>query len=42
MGSRALSSGKFMPAGMVAILSLGMMARYGMRYLNAEPPSKAN
>ena len=42
MGSRALSSGKFMPAGMVAILSLGMMARYGMRYLNTEPPSKAN
>jgi len=39
MGSRALSSGKFMPAGMVAILSLGMMARYGMRYFNKEAES---
>merc|ERR1711997_1007357 len=45
MGSRALNSGKFMPAGMVAILSLGMMARHGIRYFNAaetEPPSKTS
>lgn len=35
MGSRALNSGKLMPAGLVAILSLGMVARFGMRFLQA-------
>jgi len=42
MGQRALASGKFMPAGLVAALSLGMVARYGMRYFTAESPSKSN
>ena len=31
MGSRFLNSGKFMPAGLVTVLSLAMLARYGMR-----------
>lgn len=35
MGSRFLNSGKFMPAGLVAILSLGMVVRYGLRWVNA-------
>lgn len=32
MGQRFLSSGKFMPAGLVAALSLAMVVRYGLRY----------
>ena len=32
MGTRAVKSGKFMPAGLVAILSLAMVARFGYRY----------
>ena len=40
MGSQALSLGKFMPTGMVAILSLGMMARYGMRHFNKDAESR--
>ena len=31
MGSRFYNSGKFMPAGLVTVLSLAMLARYGMR-----------
>lgn len=33
MGSRAINSGKFMPAGMVAILSVAMVTRYALRYI---------
>ncbi|ORZ20395.1 transmembrane protein 14C-like protein [Absidia repens] len=33
MGSRFSKSGKFMPAGLVSLLSLIMAARYGYRYL---------
>ncbi len=44
MGSRALNSGKFMPAGLVAILSLGMVARFGVRYFTtaSNGPSKTS
>jgi len=31
MGTRFIQSGKFMPAGMVAVLSLVMALRYGYR-----------
>ena len=42
MGQRAISSGKFMPAGLVAALSLAMVARYSMRYYQAiNSPSKS-
>ena len=40
MGSRAFNSGKFMPAGLVAVLSLGMMARFGYRYFSGNSPVK--
>eukprot|EP00088_Acartia_fossae_P032850 TRINITY_DN335_c0_g1_i4.p1 TRINITY_DN335_c0_g1~~TRINITY_DN335_c0_g1_i4.p1 ORF type:complete len:111 (-),score=16.93 TRINITY_DN335_c0_g1_i4:25-357(-) len=30
MGARAAKSGKLMPAGAIALLSLGMVARYGI------------
>jgi len=33
MGWRFAQSGKFMPAGLVSLLSLGMVIRYGMRLL---------
>lgn len=33
MGFRFYNSGKFMPAGLVALLSLGQVARLGMRTL---------
>ncbi|KAI8343723.1 transmembrane protein 14C-like protein [Chlamydoabsidia padenii] len=33
MGSRFSKSGKFMPAGLVSLLSLIMVARYGYRLL---------
>ena len=42
MGSRAISSGKFMPAGLVAVLSLAMVARYSLRHFSSEGPSKSN
>ena len=32
MGYKAVNSGKFMPAGLVAVLSLAMVARFGYRY----------
>ncbi|TRY75332.1 hypothetical protein TCAL_01351 [Tigriopus californicus] len=35
MGSRFLNSGKIMPAGLVAVLSLAMVVRYGLRWANA-------
>lgn len=31
MGARAAKSGKLMPAGAIAFLSLGMVARYGLQ-----------
>ncbi|ESO88236.1 hypothetical protein LOTGIDRAFT_219297 [Lottia gigantea] len=34
MGARFINSGKFMPAGLVATLSLLMVARLGMRLMN--------
>eukprot|EP00088_Acartia_fossae_P062589 TRINITY_DN75699_c0_g1_i1.p1 TRINITY_DN75699_c0_g1~~TRINITY_DN75699_c0_g1_i1.p1 ORF type:complete len:112 (+),score=10.18 TRINITY_DN75699_c0_g1_i1:33-368(+) len=34
MGARALKSGKLMPAGMIAILSLGMLTRYSFMFYN--------
>lgn len=33
MGKRFLASGKFMPAGLVTLVSLGMLVRYGSRLL---------
>lgn len=43
MGQRFVSSGKFMPAGLVAALSLAMVARYGLRYYQGlNSPSKSN
>lgn len=38
MGSRAVSSGKFMPAGLVAILSVAMISRYALRYVAQTGP----
>ena len=32
MGSRFINSGKVMPAGLVAALSLAMVVRYGLRF----------
>ncbi|KDE04752.1 hypothetical protein MVLG_04808 [Microbotryum lychnidis-dioicae p1A1 Lamole] len=33
MGPRALRSGKFMPSGLVTLLSVGLLVRFGMRLL---------
>ena len=42
MGQRAVSSGKFMPAGLVACLSLAMVARYSLKYYQGlNSPSKS-
>ena len=42
MGQRAISSGKFMPAGLVACLSLAMVARYSLKYYQGmSSPSKS-
>ena len=43
MGQRFFSSGKVMPAGLVAALSLAMVARYGARYYQGlNSPTKTN
>jgi len=34
MGARALKSGKLMPAGLIALLSLGMLSRYSYMLYN--------
>jgi len=34
MGSRAIKSGKMMPAGVVGLLSLGMLTRYSLMIYN--------
>ena len=40
MGARAMNSGKLMPAGLVAVLSLAMVARFGYRYYSGSSPVK--
>uniref|UniRef100_T1JHK9 Transmembrane protein 14C n=1 Tax=Strigamia maritima TaxID=126957 RepID=T1JHK9_STRMM len=38
MGQRYMQTGKIMPAGVVAVLSLVMAARFGLRLINVKTP----
>eukprot|EP00095_Tigriopus_kingsejongensis_P003547 snap_masked-scaffold106_size358372-processed-gene-2.19 protein:Tk03547 transcript:snap_masked-scaffold106_size358372-processed-gene-2.19-mRNA-1 annotation:"hypothetical protein BRAFLDRAFT_123564" len=45
MGSRFFNSGKIMPAGLVAVLSLAMVARYALRWAGvtgSNPPLRSD
>lgn len=41
MGARYLNGGKFMPAGLIAVVSLAFVARYGVRALSGSKTGHA-